>query len=230
MSGSAQTTSRPAAADRYVALMLGRARPSSEQIRAYARFVAHDHSWYKKLPMRGEGEPFFLYLDPYAHGALLDREDGSRAWRKIVRVPREPAWFPRWGIDIQDGDIEPSIVGLNYHCRGMSTAEYRERLGWWSYWNWGRPDQPRAEAVAQAAAQVTVRDDDGDAVPVPVEVLGLGLVYLRATVCGDMGPMADEYEALQQSDGLPDVAADGDQQRTELVAAMERVVAWIYDI
>lgn len=215
--------------DRYVALMRARPRPRGEQIRAFAHFVAHDHSWYKKLPMSGAGEPFFLYLDPHAHGALLDRDDGSQAWREIIRVPGEPAWFPRWGIGLQAGDVEPKIVGLSCYSRGMSTAEYRDRLGTWSYWNWGRPDQPRHEAIAQAAAQLTVRDDDGVAVPVPAEILEPGLVYLRATVYGDMGPMSGEYEALRERDDLPDVAVDAGDQRLELVSAMERVVALIYD-
>jgi hypothetical protein len=39
------------------------------QRRRFAAFVANDHSWYKKFPLHGLGEPFFVYLDPFVHKA-----------------------------------------------------------------------------------------------------------------------------------------------------------------
>lgn len=65
--------------------------------------------------------------------------------------------------------------------------------------------------------------------PVPDEALDLGLVYLRATVSGYMGPNADEYEQLRAVSGLPAAVDDQAIQRAELVSAMRRVVAWAYN-
>lgn len=203
-------------------------RLSDAQIRAFANFVAGDHSWYKKLPLRGAGEPFFVYLHPAPHAAWIETQDGGSAWRAIVREEGEPAWFPRWALDLQPGDIEPRMAPLNYAARGMSTAEYRDRLGHWGYWNYGSPDEPRASALERAAAGLRITTPDGE-VGLPKVVVELGLVYLRATVSGDMGPMANEYEKLRNKHDLPSVDDDCRIQLDELQAAMRRVVDWAFE-
>lgn len=107
-------------------------RPTSKQIRAFARHVAADHSWYKKLPMKGSGEPFFLYLHPAPHAIQVVNEDGSHAWRPIVRDESgERPWIPRWSIGLEPGDVPPRVAPLNYIASGMSTDDRRERLGYW---------------------------------------------------------------------------------------------------
>lgn len=110
----------------------------------------------------------------------------------------------------------------------MSTDEYRERLGHWGYWKWGLADQPRAAAVNYAAAELRVSTPTG-AGTIPDAVLELGLVYLRATVSGSMGPMSDEYEQLRDEHGHPSVEDDCRVQVDEMVAAMTSVVSWAYD-
>lgn len=204
-------------------------RPTPEQSHAFACFVANDQSWYKKLPMIGWGEPFFVYLHPAPHAVQVEAHNGGWAWRPIVREAGEPTWFPRWAIGFEPGDIEPRLPPLNYIARGMSTAEYVARLGHWGYWNWGPSDQSRAEALDQARAGLRVANRSGVSVVVPEVALELGLVYLRATVGGEMGPMTDEYEQLRVDHGLPSVAEDCLAQIDEMVAAMTRVVAWAYD-
>lgn len=39
-----------------------RGRPIVRSMRF--RFLANDRSWYERLPLRGVGEPFSVYLDP----------------------------------------------------------------------------------------------------------------------------------------------------------------------
>lgn len=203
-------------------------RPTTEQIRAFACFVANDHSWYKKLPLQGAGEPFFLYLHPAPHAVQVSIEVGGTAWRPIVRDPGEPAWFTRWAIGLEPGDIPPRLAPLNYLARGLSTAAYRDRLGYWGYWNWGRADQPRVAAIEQAASRLRVSTETGE-VAIPEVCLELGLVYLRATVSGEMGPMSNEYEQLRADQRLLSAEDDCLVQVEEMAAAMNRVVSWAYD-
>jgi hypothetical protein len=74
-----------------------------------------------------------------------------------------------------------------------------------------------------------VAGDDVQPIPVPEELLDLGLVYLRATISGQLGPSADEYERLRETHGLPDPDEDQAAQLVQLEAAMRRVAAHIYD-
>lgn len=211
----------------YRTLVAGLPRPSIKQTKAFASLVAHDHSWYKKLPMRGNGEPFFLYLHPAPHHVRVERPDGAWAWRSIVRVEAEPAWFPRWDIALEPGDCPPRAIMLGHYAEGKSTRDYLERYGHWAYWNWGSADQSRAEAIAYARRGLRVDDPAGDAA-IPPEGLDRGLVYLRATVCGDMGPRTDAYEALRAEHGLPTVEDDAAAQRRAMVDAMEGFANWAY--
>lgn len=204
-------------------------RPTDEQIRAFAQFVAGDHSWYKKLPMRGQGEPFFLYIHPAPRSVWIETGDGSGAWRDILRVPNEQSVFPRWAIDYRAGDVEPRLAPLNHIAGRMSSAEYRESLGHWAYWNHGPPDQCRVSALDHAAAHLRVRTPLGD-LPVPEIALELGLVYLRATVSGYMGPMDEEYEHLRRTHDLPAVEDDCRTQIEDLCGATRRVAEWAFDI
>jgi hypothetical protein len=214
---------------RYLPLVRERPRPTTRQMRAFARFLAGDHSWYKKLPLRGSGEPFFIYLDPEVHMARVHTETGATVAREVTRQPDERNFY-MCRIDLQPGDLDPGAVGpLNYLFSKTSTAEYRERYGYWSYWNWGPPDQPQGAALALAADQLRVCGEDLEPIPVPDELLELGLVYLRATISGHLGPTEDEYERLRETEQLPDPYEDQLAQLLELETAMERIANQIYD-
>lgn len=65
-------------------------------------------------------------------------------------------------------------------------------------------------------------------IPVPEELLDLGLVYLRATISGQLGPTEDEYERRWDIEGLPDAYEDQAAQLAELEAAMRRIADRIY--
>ncbi|MDP1793391.1 MAG: hypothetical protein Q8K63_04555, partial [Acidimicrobiales bacterium] len=159
----------------------------------------------------GRGEPFFVYLNPHVHEKAVDRTDGTTAWRAIL-ADRTTTAFRRFSVDLHPGDIEPDSPPLHYTSRGVSTAEYQQRFGFWSYWNHGPPDQPRVDALRASAARLRVGDDACDAIPVPEPALDLGMVYLRATI----NPMGgNDADRLAQID--------------ELRAAMQRVVAWVYE-
>lgn len=127
-------------------------RPTEEQMRAYVRFVSDDHSWYKHLPVKGEGEPFFLYLRPHAHEALITDASGAPAWRSIASETKAGIPFPReeFFIERLPGDGGSDEPLLAYQVSNTTTARWRERFGLWSYWNHGRRDQPRHEAIAAA--------------------------------------------------------------------------------
>lgn len=204
-------------------------RPTDDQISGFAANVAHAHSWYKKLSMLGEGEPFFLYLHPYPHAMTIERMDGSSVWRDVVREPIEGSIISNWRVDLQDGDVHPGRTGpLAYLFGNLTTAEHQERLGHWSYWNWGHAGQTRVEALEQAAAGLRVALPGGEQVAIPEVGLELGLVYLRATVYGDMGPRTSQYEKLRAEHGLPTVEEDQAAQFDEMRDAMRRVVTWAY--
>lgn len=216
---------------RYLGLVREKPRPTKRQMRAFARFLASDHSWYKKLPLRGAGEPFFVFLDPTVHTARIKRADGTFAARDVVEDPKEHGLvrYREYRIALQPGDLEPGFTGpLHYEFSNTGSAEYRERYSYWGYWNWGLPDQPRAEALEQAARGLRVWGEDAAPIPVPEELLDLGLVYLRATISGQLGPTEDEYERLRGTEGLPDAYEDQASQLAELEAAMRRVADRIY--
>ena len=217
------------AGEAYRELMRRRPRPTDDQIWDFAEFVADDHSWYKKLPFDGKGEPFVLYLSPHIHEALIDTDDGGRAWRAIIRTGDETSMFTAWALDLQPGDVDPELGGaLVRYAEGMSTENRHAYLGHWSYWNFGRPDEPRDVSIRNAVDRLRVTDDDGVDLPLPAEVVDLGLVYLRATVSPNMGPSSDEYEALRVEKGLPSADDDRVAQLDEMVAAMRRVADWVY--
>lgn len=73
--------------DPYVQMIRRTPRPTRSQMRAFAGFVAHDHSWYQRLPLRGAGEPFFLYLDVNPHAARVKREGDTYAARDVIGGP-----------------------------------------------------------------------------------------------------------------------------------------------
>ena len=147
--------------DGYLDLVRRHPRPSDDQIAAFARFVATDHSWYKHLPRTGRGEPFFFYLDPHVHELLLDVVDGSGVWRPIIReLGRFP--FPTFAVGYEAGDVaDDSIAPMDHVARRATTAEWRERYGIFNYWNHGPPDQPPAEAVEAADRGLRYADDNG---------------------------------------------------------------------
>lgn len=102
---------------------------------------------------------------------------------------------------MKPGDVErQDPTPLGYLSGGLTTAEYRERLGHWGYWNFGPPDQPRDAALLSALSGLRTGADDGTPLPIPREALERGLVYLRATAGGF----------------------------DEMIAAMHRVVDWTY--
>lgn len=217
------------ATERYLAAIRATPRPSSEQMRAFAWFVAGAHSWYKRLPLMGVGEPFFLYFDVAPHAACIEREDGSNVYRDVIREVG-PRGFYECRIDLRPGDVDPGETGpLHYLFGGLGTPEYRERFGGWTYWNFGPPEQPRREALADAAGRLRVRDFDTKEMPVPPEILDLGLVYLRATISGELGPAEEEYRELQAEHELPDPLDDQAQQVEMMMSAMEEVTSRIFE-
>jgi hypothetical protein len=214
----------------YLELVRRAPRPNDTQMRAFIRFVSDDHSWYKHLPVKGEGEPFFLYLRPHAHELLITDPSGAPAWRSIVSVTRTGAAFDwdEFFIERLPGDAGSDKPLITYQVSNTTTARWRERFGLWSYWNHGKPDQPRHEAIAMAEHHLRFYDDDGVERPVPTAVLEAGLVYLRATVSPlffDDGDSAAERIEL----GLPPADEDQASQYTEMLQAMRRVVAAVYD-
>ena len=62
----------------------------------------------------------------------------------------------------------------------------------------------------------------------PFALLNIGLVYLRATISGDLGPMEEDYDRLREEHGLPDPLDDQRAQLDELAAAMRRVSEHVY--
>jgi len=80
-------------------------RPTDEQIANFAHYVANAKSWYKHLPLRPPGDPFYFYIDPNAGRDRLLRDDGAVAYRD--RTDKSDAFHYSW----------------------MLTLEYRERFG-----------------------------------------------------------------------------------------------------
>jgi hypothetical protein len=207
-------------------------KPSEEQMRAFAHFVAQDHSWYKKLPLLPPGEPFFLYLAPNTHRCLVRREDGGpRVWRDLVRDERNnpDRWGRKFRVGTRDGDVTPDLLpNVDYHARGRTSDEYRQDMSCWSYWNFGPPGQPRPAALAASGRSLRAMGDNGDAVAVPRELLKEGLVYLRGTVSGYLGPQEEQYARLRAEHNLPSARADSRTQIEDMVAAMRRVTNLLY--
>lgn len=205
-------------------------RPSDGQVRAFVGFLSSDHSWYKKLPMTPPGEPFFLYLNPHEHQAWVERVGNPpRAWRSIIRNEYSTWLGDQYVLDLQEGDLDPDIVpSVTHYARRLTTAQRREALSCWSYWNFGPPGQPRADAIRMASNDLTVSDDDGRALTIPADLLDAGLVYLRATISGYLGPRERDYEEARAEHRLPPHGEDRAIQIEEMVAAMQRVVLAIY--
>jgi hypothetical protein len=218
----------PEVTDLYLDLVRRHPRPNDDQITAFARFVATDHSWYKHLPRTGRGEPFFFYLDPHVHELFLDGVEGNGAWRPIIReIGRFP--FPTFAIGYQSGDVTTeSIAPIDYLARRATTAEWRERYGIFNYWNHGPPDQPTGEALEAADRGLRYTDDHGRERRVPPEALERGLVYLRATIFPSHLDDGDTH-LLRQPDPNSEAARDREKQFEEMFQAMARVVAWAYD-
>ena len=208
----------------YLDLVRRHPRPSDDQIAAFARFVANDHSWYKHLPKAGRGEPFFFYLDPHVHEEFVDTAAGGGAWRPIIReLGRFP--FPTFALAYEDGDVVASLPPMDYVARRATTAEWRERYGIFSYWNHGPPDQPPDEALESARRGLRYSDDHGLRRPVVAAALERGLVYLRATISPDYTDVPPPTRAGD----MTSAERDREQQLTEMTEAMSRVVSWAYD-
>ena len=206
--------------DRYVDIVRRHPQPSRSQMSNFASFLSNDHSWHKHLPETGQGEPFFVYLDPHAHQVLVSNRTGERNFRNIVEIsPLPTSWFAeRYAIDAQTGDADQDLEQIAEHleriAKGRTTAERWEELGQWRYWNFGSADQPRQQAIEHALAELRVLDDDGSEVTVPEQALELGLVYLRAGI-------EETFSSSRQP-------GDRNRQLDELVRAMENVSEWIY--
>lgn len=131
-----------------------------------------------------------------------------------------------------DGDSSESarmdVMALRNEAKGRTTQEYLEEFGYWSYWNWGRPDEPPEDVLARAEARLRIGDEHGQPRPVPREVLERGLVYLRATVSPGLGPMQADYDALRVEHDLLPADEDRAHQLAALEDAMGRVADWVY--
>ena len=77
--------------------------PTQKHIRAFAKFVAGAHSWYKHLHLLPAKEPIQIFLDPAAGMQLTQAADG-----RVTAAVRE---------------------GSGLHYSWLRTAEHRERFG-----------------------------------------------------------------------------------------------------
>ena len=208
-------------------------RPTKEQCRAYALRVSGHHSWYKHLPLVEPGEPFLLFLHPHAHEVHVKREGPVGAWRPFVRDGVNRRGWPVFTLDLQPGDVADDMMRslASRYAEGMTTEEFRNRYGCWSYWNHGRPGQQVEQVeqvLADAAARLRVLDSGGLAISVPPDVLVASRVYLRGTVSPALGPSEEEYEALRAERRLPNHEEEREDQLRALEAAMERVVELVH--
>jgi hypothetical protein len=194
---------------------------SEEQRWAFAESLSDDHSWYKKLPLISLGEPFFVFLDPHVRQKFVQHEFGGM-WHKVIAT-ESPASF---GGRMLQLDMPDALPLPGSALRGGTTVDFVRQFGHWRYWNYGPADQPRYEAVAQAARSIVIQDETGTPVPVPESVLREGLVYLRGTISPLLGPREDTYEDLRRQHGLPTHFEDRCAQLEEIVEAMARVLAW----
>ena len=176
----------------YLDLVRKHPRPTSTQIRSFTDFVSNDHSRYKRLPIAGQGEPFFLYLRPHVHEALVDTLDGGQARRPVTVLSSDAGPILAIAYELGDVHIDESEIAPLSYTFAVPSVSYRERYGLLSYWNHGEPDQPREAALAAAKRGLTYRDDGGSEHRVPAAVLAEGLVYLRATVSPGRFDRTDE--------------------------------------
>jgi len=95
--------------DAYRRWLGGVTPPTDSQIEAFADFVADAHSWYKHLPLLPPGAEFLFYIDPQAGMDRLVHASGEVTMR--TRTP----------------ETQP------FHYTWMTTADYRERLGYLSF-------------------------------------------------------------------------------------------------
>jgi hypothetical protein len=179
-------------------------RPTKSQMQAFALFLSDDHSWYKKLPLHGPGEPFFCYIHPHMHQIHVDSTTGRGGWRDFVDNETATWTGDRLRVQLQPGDVEPELwQPVTQIAGGRTTAEVWTARSRFSYWNFGSPGQPPAEALSQAEAGLKILDDDGSPVGVPGAGLAAGLVYLRGTVSPRLWPTEERYESLRAQYDLP---------------------------
>jgi hypothetical protein len=84
-------------------------RPTEEQIRQFASYVAEAKSWYKHLPLFPPGEPFQFFVDPWAGLDRVLLEDGHVVYiRRTANTPQ-------------------------FHYTWMTTEDYRSRFSCLSF-------------------------------------------------------------------------------------------------
>lgn len=204
-------------------------RPTETQMRGFALFLSDDHSWYKKLPLHGPGEPFFCYINPHMHQIYVNSAEGLGGWRDFVHNEATTWLGDRLRVDLQRADVDPELrQSVTQIAGGRTTADAWSARSRFSYWNFGSPGQPRAEAVSQAEAQLRVLDDDGNPVGIPRTGLSAGLVYLRGTVSPRLGPEEETYESLRALYDLPAHRDDRLAQIGRIVSALEAFTDWVY--
>lgn len=204
-------------------------RPSDAQCAAFAGEIAGDHSWYKHLPLMAPGEPFFVYPNPYGCSVRLLDEERDPLWpspfRDVIDNP-EATWLgDQLRIDLRPDDrLGPRVPSVTQAFKGQRSADLRADYGCWAYWNHGRPEDSRADHVAQAEVSLRAWGDDGEPIRVPIDLLEAGLVYLTGTVSGFLGGgKDDEYAALAAAFDLPPAEDERRRQFDELIKAMHRV-------
>jgi hypothetical protein len=209
--------------DRYFELCRRRRRPTEEQCLAYVEHLSQAHTWWKHLPLIGEGEPFNLHLAPNGHRAEVERLDGTVAFRPIERYVKDSFWEVR--VVYEEGDVALPREFTMYEVGRIDTQMFEENFGTLSYWNRSPPDEPREHALAAARAGLFVQDDDLSRVDIPESVLDAGLVYLRATLSGHLGRRQEEYDLLRPAgQDLPDAVEDAREQKAKVLAAIGRVL------
>lgn len=137
----------------YIEILSNVPLPSEEQTRAFARYVAGNHGWYKQLPYFPPGAKFVFYLDPQAgkSQSYLTEE------KKIVHetVIDKLAMFPR-----------PEYT----------TEEYQALYGHWKYFV---SDNPRLQMYGLTPVAY---DLDDNACPIGEDAQSNGNCTLTAFV------------------------------------------------
>jgi hypothetical protein len=147
--------------ERYRAALSGVARPTPDQMRAFAQYVSNAHSWYKHLPMLPPGVPFNFYLDP-----------GAGMQRTLT----------------QHGAVEVSVrTNRGFHYSWLPTAEHRAKFGYLAF----AQSRGTTVALQQASGDTLVPSDDRASfydparaaiLPIPDAVLAAGTAFVSGIV------------------------------------------------
>jgi hypothetical protein len=146
--------------------------PTEEQTRAFVSYVATAHSWYKHL-RRDAGTLFVFVLDPH----VMMLTSGNGRFRKA-----------------KAGD------NALFHYSSMPTDKYRERYGFWTFFNGGQLSHkkycgPEEHCTSPTTTPVLpIYASNGRRIPPPVELVRAGSSWLTAYVYGAIGDEPDRSD------------------------------------